>query len=312
MELIRGLANLRPRHHGSVITIGSFDGLHRGHQAVIGRLRALAERHGEPSVVMTFEPTPKEFFEPRQAPPRLMRLREKAEALAALGVDRFVVIHFNAAVSRMPAAEFANGVLHHGLGARHIVIGEGFRFGSRRAGTAAMLREIGAAQGFTVEEVAPVEFDGERVSSTAIRAALARNDFSGAARLLGRPYRISGRVIEGQRLGRTLGFATANLRLYRRASPVAGIFAVRVHGVASGVVEGVASLGTRPTVNGIEPLLETHVFDYAGDLYGRYIGVEFVAKIRDEEKFPDLDSLVVQMHDDARKARSLLAESRLN
>ena len=273
MELIRGLANLRPRHHGSVITIGSFDGLHRGHQAVIGRLRALAERHGEPSVVMTFEPTPKEFFEPRQAPPRLMRLREKAEALAALGVDRFVVIHFNAAVSRMAAEAFAQDVLHRGLGARHIVIGEGFRFGSRRAGTAAVLREIGAAQGFTVEEVAPVEFDGERVSSTAIRAALARDDFAGAARLLGRPYRISGRVIEGQRLGRTLGFATANLRLYRRASPVAGIFAVRVHGVASGVVEGVASLGTRPTVNGIEPLLETHVFDYAGDLYGRYIGV---------------------------------------
>jgi len=241
-----------------------------------------------------------------------MRLREKAEALAALGVDRFVVVHFNAAVSRMPADAFAQDVLHRGLGARHIVIGEGFRFGSRRAGTAAMLREIGDAQGFTVEEVAPVEFGGERVSSTAIRAALARDDFAAAARLLGRPYRISGRVIEGQRLGRTLGFATANLRLYRRASPVAGIFAVRVHGVATGVVEGVASLGTRPTVNGIEPLLETHVFDFAGDLYGRYIGVEFVAKIRDEEKFPDLDSLVVQMHDDARRARRLLAENRVH
>ncbi len=310
MELIRGLANLRPRHQGSVVTIGSFDGLHRGHEAVIARLRALARQYGEPSVVMTFEPTPKEFFEPRQAPPRLMRLREKAEALAELGVDRFMVIHFNAALSRMAAEQFTCEVLHRGLGARHIVIGEGFRFGRQRAGTPAMLREIGATRGFTVDEVAAIEFDGERVSSTAVRAALARNDFTAAERLLGRPYRISGRVIEGQRLGRTLGYATANLRLYRRASPVAGIFAVRVHGVRPGVVEGVASLGTRPTVNGIEPLLETHVFDFAGDLYGRYIGVEFVAKIRDEEKFPDLDSLVVQMHDDARQARTLLARHR--
>jgi riboflavin kinase/FMN adenylyltransferase len=310
MELIRGLANLRPRHHGSVVTIGSFDGLHRGHQAVIARLRALAEGFGAPSVVMTFEPTPKEFFDPKQAPPRLMRLREKAEALAALGVDRFMVVHFNAAVAGMPAEEFALEVLHRGLGIRHIVIGEGFRFGRQRAGTPAMLRVLGAAHGFTVEEVAPVEFEGERVSSTAIRAALACNDFQGARRLLGRPYRIGGRVIEGQRLGRTLGFATANLRLYRRASPVAGIFAVRVHGVGAQPVEGVSSLGTRPTVNGIEPLLETHVFDYSGDLYGRYIDVEFIAKIRDEVKFPDLDSLVVQMHDDARQARELLAASR--
>jgi riboflavin kinase / FMN adenylyltransferase len=309
MDLIRGLVNLRPRHRGSVLTVGSFDGLHRGHQAVIARVRALAAEHGVPSVVMTFEPTPKEFFVPEQAPPRLMRLREKAEALAALGVDRFVVVHFNEEVSRMPADVFAHDVMHERLGVRHVVVGAGFRFGRNRAGTLEMLREIGALHGFAVEAVTPIEIDGERVSSTAIRVALARSDFATATRLLGHPYRISGRVIEGQRLGRTLGFATANLRLYRRASPVAGIFAVRVHGVRPGFVEGVASLGTRPTVNGVEPLLETHVFDYAGDLYGRHIGVEFIAKIRDEVKFPDLDSLVVQMQDDARKARELLAAS---
>lgn len=309
MELIRGLANLRPRHHGSVITVGSFDGLHLGHQAVIARLRALSTTHGVPSTVVTFEPTPKEFFLPGQAPPRLMRLREKAQALAAFGVDRFMVIRFNAALSAMSADEFAQAVMVRGLGVRHVIVGAGFRFGRGRAGTLEMLRELGEQHGFAVEAVTSVEQDGERVSSTAIRDALAQSDFAKAARFLGRPYCISGRVIEGQKLGRTLGFATANLRLYRRASPVAGIFAVRVHGVAREVVDGVASLGTRPTVNGIEPLLETHVFDYAGDLYGRHIAVEFVAKIRDEVKFPDLDSLVVQMHDDARRARGLLAEN---
>jgi riboflavin kinase/FMN adenylyltransferase len=308
MQLIRGLANLRPRHHGSVITVGSFDGLHLGHQGVIARLRAQSEQHGVPSTVVTFEPTPKEFFRPEQAPPRLMRLREKAEALAALGVDRFMVIHFNAALAAMSADEFARAVMVRGLGVRHVVVGAGFHFGRERSGTLDSLHDIGAQHGFAVEAVTPVEQDGARVSSTAIRAALAASDFPRAARLLGRPYRIAGRVIAGQRLGRTLGFATANLRLYRRASPVAGIFAVRVHGVRAGTVDGVASLGTRPTVNGVEPLLETHVFDFAGDLYGRHIAVEFVAKIRDEVRFPDLDSLVVQMHDDARRARALLVE----
>lgn len=308
MELIRGLTNLRPRHHGSVVTVGSFDGLHRGHQAVVARLRALAAHYGVPSTVVTFEPTPKEFFLPDQAPPRLMRLREKAEALAALGVDRFMVIRFNDALSRMAADTFAHEVMHEGLGVRHVVVGAGFRFGRDRAGSFEMLRAIGSQHGFAVEAVTTILQDGERVSSTAVRAALANSDFARAARLLGRPYRIGGRVIAGQRLGRTLGFATANLRLYRRASPVAGIFAVRVHGVQGTVVDGVASLGTRPTVNGVEPLLETHVFDFAGDLYGRHIAVEFIAKIRDEVRFPDLDSLVVQMHDDARRARALLAE----
>jgi riboflavin kinase/FMN adenylyltransferase len=306
MEFVRGLHNLRPAHRGSVVTIGNFDGVHLGHQAILGRLVARAQEYRLPAVVLSFEPNPREFFDPANAPGRLMRLRDKLPALAAAGVDRLVLLHFNEELRAWSGREFIERVLYGALGARHVIIGSGFRYGRGRSGTVELLRDEGVLRGFGVDEVPPFEQDGERVSSTRVREALACGDLALAHRLLGRDYRMSGRVIDGRRLGRTLGYPTANVRLHRRKSPVHGVFAVRVAGLADGLLPGVASLGTRPTLGGGELLLEVHLFDFDGDLYGRYIGVDFVAKIRDEARFPDLDSLVTQMHDDASRARAVL------
>jgi riboflavin kinase/FMN adenylyltransferase len=307
MELVRGLANLRDVHHGSVVTIGNYDGVHLGHQHMLSTVTARAREFGLPATVVTFEPTPREYFEGDAAPARLMRLREKCAALATLGVDRTVVARFDARLQRQRAAEFVEGVLARSLGARHVVVGEGFRFAARREGSVETLREAGARLGFGVDAVPAVTLDGERVSSTRVRAALAAGDLDAARRLLGRPYRLSGRVIGGDRLGRTLGYPTANLRLHRERLPLQGICAVRVGGVGPRARDAVASLGTRPTVAGVEPLLEVHVFDFDGDLYGRRLDVDFVAKLRDEEKFASLEALVEQMHVDARRAREILA-----
>lgn len=310
MELLRGLHDWQRRTARDAVrcavAIGNFDGVHLGHQALVRRTRELAAASGMPSAVLTFEPHPREYFDPVGAPARLMRLREKAEALAALGVERLCVVRFDERLRGMHAPEFVDAVLVRGLGARHVVVGDGFRFAARREGTVETLRATGAASGFEVHVVAAVALDGARVSSTRVREALASGDLELAKRLLGRHYRMSGRVIRGQQLGRTLGYATANMRLHRRKLPLSGIYAVRVAG-AEGACTGVASLGTRPTVNGVEPLLETHVFDFAGDLYGRRLDVDFVAKLRDETKFDSLDALVAQMHLDARQAREILA-----
>lgn len=310
MELLRGLHDLQRRTARdavrSAVAIGNFDGVHLGHQALVRRARELAAAAGARSTVLTFEPHPREYFAPAEAPPRLMRLREKYDALAALGVERLCVVRFDEALQRMHAAEFVDAVLARGLGARHVVVGEGFRFAARREGSVETLRTAGGSHGFETHVVAAVTVDGVRVSSTRVREALAAGDLELAKRLLGRHYRMSGRVIRGQQLGRTLGYATANMRLHRPKLPLSGIFAVRVAG-AGAACTGVASLGTRPTVNGVEPLLETHVFDFAGDLYGRRLDVDFVAKLRDETKFDSLDALVAQMHLDARQAREILA-----
>jgi riboflavin kinase / FMN adenylyltransferase len=306
MELIRGIHNLRERHRGCVATIGNYDGVHRGHQHMIAAVRARATELGVPAVVVTFEPTPREFFEGPAAPSRLSRLREKLEALALYGVDRVVVLRFDRRMQGMGADEFVDRLLVRGLGVRHMVVGHDFHFARRREGNIETLRAAGAAHGFNVEEVGRFLLDGERVSSSLVREALNGGNLARATRLLGRPYRMAGRVRLGKKLGRTLGYPTANLALQRKVVPLWGIFAVRVSG--AGLVDhpAVSSLGTRPTVNGTDPLLEVHLFDYDGSLYGQHLGVDFVARLRDEQKFESLDALVEQMHRDAAAARAIL------
>lgn len=307
MRIIRGLTNARPVERGCVVTIGNFDGMHLGHEAIIVRLAARGSELGMPTAVLTFEPNPREYFDPDNAPARLMRLRDKAGALAEMGLDRLVLLRFDDRLRNWSADEFVDRVLHRGLGARHVVIGEGFRYGRARSGDVAALRRAGAELGFGVDAVAPVELDGERVSSTRVRTALGCGDLAMVRRLLGRDYRMTGRVIGGRRFGQRLGYATANIRPHRRVSPVNGVFAVRVHGVSEGPRDGVASVGTRPTLGGGEILLEAHVFDFSGDLYGRYLAVDFVAKLREEVKFPSVDAMLERMHVDAGEARRLLA-----
>lgn len=306
MELVRGLYNLRARHRGCVATIGNFDGVHRGHQHMITAVRAAAIRVGLPAAVITFEPTPREFFEGDAAPARLTRLREKLEALASYGVDRVLVLRFDRRVQAMGATEFVERLLVDGLGVRHMVVGHDFHFARRREGNLALLQEAGRRHGFTVEEVGRYMDDGERVSSSLVRDALGRGDLERARKLLGRPYRMAGRVRRGAQLGRTLGFPTANLALHRKVVPLWGVFAVRVSGAGLADHPAVVSLGTRPTINGTEPLLEVHVFDFDGDLYGRYLDVDFILRLRDERRFETIDALVAQMHRDAAAARAAL------
>jgi riboflavin kinase/FMN adenylyltransferase len=274
-------------------------------------IRVLKERAAElgcASTVLVFEPSSKEFIDPAGAPPRLTRWREKYLALAALGVDRLVTLRFDDDMRAMSPQCFVEKLLLADLNVRHVVVGDDFRYGAKAEGTIHSLRAAGESQGFGVEQVDPFIVDGVRVSSTAIRERLERGDCAGAARLLGRRYRMIGRVAHGERLGRTLGFPTANLRLMRRKSPLWGILAVRVHGIDERPLNGVASLGTRPTVNGVEPLLEAHVFDFQGNLYGRAIEVEFIAKLRDELKFDSVELMQVQMKVDAAQARDLLSK----
>ncbi len=291
---------------GSVVCIGAFDGLHPGHRALAGRAVERARALGVAAVALSFEPLPRELFAKGEPPPRLMLSRAKLEGLRALGCDGVGLLRFDATLAAMSAEDFVRRVLVARLAVREVWVGPGFHFGRGRAGDIALLRALGEACGFTAHEIAPVHVDGERVSSTAIRAALASGDFGHAARLLGRPYSISGRVVRGQQLGRTLGYPTANLRYGGKIPALRGIFATWVHGVGERPWPSVSSFGTRPTVDGREPLLEAHLFDFEGDLYGRRIGVEFVAHLRDEEKFPDLPSLVAQMHQDEAQARAIL------
>jgi riboflavin kinase/FMN adenylyltransferase len=292
---------------GSVVCIGAFDGLHLGHRALVRHATARARTLGVASVALSFEPLPREFFAPSDPPPRLTLARAKAEGLAALGVDAVGLLRFNARLAAMDADRFVRRVLAERLSAREVWVGPDFRFGKGRAGDFALLQALGTELGFTAHSIAPVVVDGERVSSTRIRGALAGGDFDTAADLLERSYAIAGRVVRGKQLGRTLGYPTANLRYGGKRPPLQGIFATRVHGVGDAPIDSVSSFGTRPTVAGVEPLLEAHLFDFDGDLYGRRIAVEFVARLRDELAFTDLPALVAQMHRDAAQARDLLS-----
>ena len=305
MKLIRGLRNLGEGERGSVVTVGTFDGIHLGHRALIERAAEHGSRLSRPTMMLTFEPMPREHLVPADPPPRLTSCRERLRLLKSTSLDYVWLLRFCESVRNLPSAAFAR-LLFEELRAPVVVVGHEFRFARNGEATAAMLKEAGGRCGALVDVVPPVTIDGVRVSSSRIREALARGDLRQAERWLGRPYRMSGRVVEGQRLGRQLGFATANLRLERRRPALEGIFAVRIRGENLTGWPGVASLGTRPTVNGIEPLLEVHLFDYEGDLYGREIEVEFIEKLRDEERFESLDALVEQMHRDAAAAREIL------
>lgn len=308
MELIRGLHNLRPRHRGCVASIGNFDGVHLGHQAIVARLHEHAAAAGLPARVVLFEPQPLEFFRPEAVEPRLMRLREKLTALAALGVDSVLCLHFDARLAGMPREDFVDRLLGQGLGVRHLVVGPDFRFGHKRLGDVEYLKSAGTAAGFGVEAVPPLLRDGERVSSTAVRQHLTGGDLAGAARLLGRPYTLHGRVSHGDERGRSIGFPTLNLPLHRKAVSLRGVFAVRVTGLAVEPLPAVANLGVRPTVNGTYPLLEVHVLDFAGQVYGRQVQVEFVRQLRDERRFDSLDALRAQIDLDVRAARAMFAK----
>jgi riboflavin kinase/FMN adenylyltransferase len=292
---------------GRAVAIGNFDGLHLGHQAILAELRDRGRDSRLATAVVCFEPQPKEFFARDAAPARLMRLRDKAERIAQASVDELRVMRFDADFAGLDAEGFIERVLIGALRTKQVVIGEGFRFGSGRGGDVELLRRAGAGCRFDVQSVPPRMHDGRPVSSTRVRDAIAAGRFDEAKLLLGRDFRISGRVIEGEKLGRKLGFRTANLRLHRRVSPVAGIYAVRVTGAGLTRHPGVASVGTRPTVGGTEWLLEVHLFDYDGDLYRQRLGVDFIARLRDETRFPDVEAMTAQMHEDARLARKLLA-----
>ncbi|HEY8548764.1 MAG TPA: bifunctional riboflavin kinase/FAD synthetase [Vicinamibacterales bacterium] len=303
MELIRGLHNLRPRHRGCVASIGNFDGLHLGHQAVLDELKAHARTLGLPTLVMLFEPQPREYFRPEAAPPRLMRLREKLVALHEQGIDRVLCVRFDARFAALTPEEFVQRVLVDGIGARHLVVGNDFRFGSGRRGDLQLLRQLGGRHGFEVAEAPTFLIDGERVSSTRVRAALAQGDLAAAARLLGRPYSICGRVVHGNKLGRQLGIPTANIRLHRRRVPLRGIFVAALAAADGECLPAAASIGTRPTVGGTEMLLEVHLLDAERDLYGTRVRVEFLQKLRDEQRFASLDAMRARMLQDIEAAR---------
>ena len=293
------------------LTVGNFDGIHRGHQAMLQRVLAAARARGLQSCVLTFEPHPREFFLAQAAPTRLTSLREKLELLAAHGVERTHVQRFDRRFASLAPEAFVEEVLAKRLGARWLLIGEDFRFGAKRAGDIALLKRLGPRYGYEVEILPAFARAGVRVSSSAVRVALAAGDLERAGELLGRPYSISGRVVHGRKLGRELGFATANVQLKHNRPPLAGIYAVRVHGVGTSSRPAVASLGVRPTITASgRAVLEVHLFDFSSDLYGAHMRVEFLHKIRDEERYSDLDALKAQIERDCQAARTFLLESR--
>jgi len=305
MQVIRGLHNLRPEHRGCVATIGNFDGVHLGHQAVFRHLKEKAAECGLPATVVTFEPQPMEFFAPEAAPARLTRMREKLQALKEAGIERVVLLEFGARLAAMPAEAFVRQLLIDGLAIRYLLVGDDFRFGQGRSGDIELLRRIGHEQGFGVANMNTFAVGEERVSSTRIREALARGDLALAAENLGRPYRICGRVAHGNARGRTIGFPTANIDLHRKVSPLKGVFAVKVLGLDEAPLPGVANIGNRPTVQGDDRyILEVHLFDFARQIYGEHVQVEFCSRIRDERRFDSFDELRKQIEHDAQVARA--------
>lgn len=307
-QFIRGLHNLKPEPGGCVATIGSFDGVHRGHRAILQQLRDKAAELGLPSVVMIFEPQPQEFFSGEQAPARLMRLREKVEAFIEEGVDQIFCLQFNRSLRSLSAREFVDQVLIAGLNVHCLVVGDDFRFGHDRSGNYQLLKQAGIEHGFDVLDTRTLEYQGERISSTRIRRALDDANFELVEILLGRPYRIAGRVVYGQRLGRQLGIPTVNVHLNRYRAPLSGVYVVEAF-LDGRRLPGVANVGVRPTVGDlIKPVLEVHLLDFDEELYGQRIHVEFKAKVREEAKFSSLDLMVEEIHNDIKVARKYFAE----
>ena len=314
MKVFRGLPNAESRAP-CALTIGNFDGVHRGHQALLTRVHEAARARGIDAAVMTFEPHPREFFasmsgDPTRAPSRIANLRDKLQSLADAGIDRVIVEHFNAHFAALPPRDFIAQVLVQGLHVKWLMVGEDFRFGAQRAGDLAMLVAAGEEFGFTVEALPAVRNDGQRISSSGVRAALQSGDLAEACALLGHPYSISGHVVHGKKLGRTIGYPTLNLRVVHKRPALSGIFVVQVHGLADRPLPGVASIGVRPTVDDSgRVLLEAYLFDYAQSCYGKLIRVEFLKKLRDEEKFIDLPTLTAAIDRDAEQARAWFADA---
>lgn len=310
MRLIRGLHNLRDRDRGCVATIGNFDGVHLGHRAVFQRLLAQGKAMGLPATVISFEPQPMEYFAPEVAPARLTRLREKVAAIVADGINRILLLEFGPRLATMAAQDFIERVLVKGLGVRFLLVGDDFRFGHNREGDYTLLERVGSELSpgarFEVANLHTIAHQGERISSTRIRELLAAGDFDQARHLLGRGYRICGRVGHGDQRGRTIGFPTANINLHRRVSPLRGVYAVHVHGLSNAPWPAVANIGRRPTVAGTNERLEVHLFDFEGDLYGSHLQVEFLLRLRDEQRFESFAALKAQIERDARSARAWL------
>jgi len=336
MEVFRRLPPA-DRRDPCALTIGNFDGVHSGHRAVLAQLRRRADELGLPTCVLTFEPHPREYFatlaasaspsssvpaaaapatdtEPRApapTPARICTERDKLDALAECGVDRVCIAHFNASVATLPAERFIDEIVVEGLHARYLLIGDDFRFGAKRRGDFAMLGQAAARHGFELARIATVTRDGQRISSSAVRAALTAGDFARARELLGRPYFVSGHVVHGRKLGRTIGYPTLNVPIPFDRPAVEGVFVVRVHGLAEQPVAGVASLGKRPAVESDgRHLLEVHLFDFDADLYGRLVRVEFLHKLRDEAHFDSIEALTAQIDRDAQAARAWFRDGR--
>lgn len=308
MDVIRSLSQLRPHHQQCVATIGNFDGVHLGHQAVFAQLIEKAQSLNLPAVVISFEPQPQEFFVPDKAPPRLTRLREKIKALQQFPLQRLLCLRFNAQLANLSAQDFIQQVLVDGLAVRYLIVGDDFRFGKGRQGNFALLQAAGQQHGFAVSPTPTYMLNGGRVSSTRVREALSRGNMDMAQRLLGRPYSLSGRVAQGRQLGRQLGFPTANIHLHRNSVPVSGVYAVQVSGIAAHALSGIANIGVRPTVDGrgMRPLLEVHLFDFQQDIYGCYVDVALLKHLRPEQKFDGLAALKAQIEKDSVQARAFL------
>lgn len=307
MELIRGIYNISPKHKGCVLTIGNFDGVHRGHAEVIANLLAKAKQYNLPATVMLFEPQPQEMFMGIDAPSRISLLRDKLTLLRELGVDRVICINFNHSFASQPPSVFIEDLLVDKLGIKYLVVGDDFCFGKNRKGNFAMLRKAGEHYGFAVESTDSFLLGDHRISSTFVRDALASGNFEQARRLLGHPFIISGRVAHGQQLGRTIGFPTANIALKRNVVPIKGVFAVNMYWQNSEIYEGVANIGFRPTVKGQVCQLEVFLFDFNDDIYGKLVKVELIAKIRDEQPFESLDALKTQILKDVDSAQALFS-----
>jgi riboflavin kinase/FMN adenylyltransferase len=289
----------------TVLTIGNFDGVHLGHRAMLDRLTACARATGLPAAVLTFEPHPRELFAPEQAPARLSSLREKLSLLEYCGIDHVYICRFDRRMAALGAGEFIENLLVRGLSVRHLIVGDDFRFGKGRGGDFALLQQMGEAHRFTVEAMRTVDVDGERVSSSAVRDALAAGDLERAARLLGRPYGIAGHVIHGDKVGRKIGFPTANIQLKRKKVPMTGVFAVTVSGLGDKDLPGAANLGVRPTLgDSLKPVLEVHLLDYDSDIYRSHLTVNFLHKLRDEAKYASLDALTAQIARDVDATRN--------
>lgn len=313
MELIRSLHNLRDHHQKCVATIGNFDGIHLGHQAIISQLKEIAGKHDLPTVIITFEPQPQEYFSPGNAPARLTRLREKIEEMERLSVDRLICLRFDSELASLSPRDFVKRLLIEGLDIRHLVVGDDFRFGKDRQGDYATLEKMADEFGYQLEHTNTCSFAGERISSTRIRQALANDDLNLARELLGRDYAISGRVVHGDKRGKSLGFPTANMELHRLHSPVAGVYVTRVHimrrrqGTDETIHPAVTSVGTRPMFDGEGMRLETHILDFNESLYAKHIRVVFLKKLRAEDNFSNVDDLIKAIATDIENARQYFA-----